>query len=53
MGLNESYDGSELITQDFEMLGSGSMILSDSEEGEGLLIEAQVKDAFIVRSWSD
>ena len=51
--LNESYDGSELITQDFEMLGSGSMILSDSEEGEGLLIEAQVKDAFIVRSWSE
>ncbi|MFL2957880.1 MAG: choice-of-anchor X domain-containing protein [Candidatus Thalassarchaeaceae archaeon] len=51
--LNESYDGSELITQDFEMLGSGSLILSDSEEGEGLLIEAQVKDAFIVRSWSE
>ena len=51
--LNESYDGSELITQDFEMLGSGSMILSDSEEGEGLLIEAQVKDAFIIRSWSE
>ena len=51
--LNESYDGSELIRQDFEMLGSGSIILSDSEEGEGLLIEAQVKDAFIVRSWSE
>jgi len=51
--LNESYDGSELITQDFEMLGSGSIFLSDSEEGEGLLIEAQVKDAFIVRSWSE
>jgi hypothetical protein len=51
--LNESYDGSELITQDFEMLGSGSIFLSDSEEGEGLSIEAQVKDAFIVRSWSE
>ena len=51
--LNESYDGSELITQDFEMIGSGSIFLSDSEEGEGLLIEAQVKDAFIVRSWSE
>ncbi|MBD50943.1 MAG: hypothetical protein CMB08_03350 [Euryarchaeota archaeon] len=51
--LNESYDGSDLITQDFEMLGSGSIFLSDSEEGEGLLIQAQVQDAFIVRSWSE
>lgn len=51
--LNESYDGTELITQDFEMLGSGSIILSDSDEGGGLSIDAQVKDAFIVRSWSE
>ena len=51
--LNESYDGSELITQDFEMLGSGSLSLTNSDDGEQLSIEAEVKDALILRSWSE
>ena len=51
--LNESYDGSELITQDFEMLGSGSLSLTNSDDGEQLSIEAEVKDALIIRSWSE
>ncbi len=51
--LNESYDGSELVYQDFEMVGSGSIILTDIENEDQLSISAEVKDALIIRSWSE
>ena len=47
--LNETYDGLELLKQEFEMIGSGSIILTTQGEDE-LSIEAQINDAYILRS---
>ena len=55
--LNESYDGNNLISQDFEMLGNGSMFLSEgnSEESfeEGFSAQISVTRAVVNRSWND
>ena len=55
--LNESYDGDELLSQDFEMLGNGSMTLSGgySEDGfeEGFTAEISVSRASVNRSWNN
>jgi len=49
--LNETYDGLELLKQEFEMFGSGSIILTNDADNE-LFIEAQIRDAYILRSLS-
>tara|TARA_B100001113_G_scaffold353395_1_gene357548 strand:- start:50 stop:3151 length:3102 start_codon:yes stop_codon:yes gene_type:complete len=55
--LNESYDGNNLIYQDFEMLGNGSMYLTESDsEGsfdEGFSAQISVTRALVNRSWSE
>tara|TARA_B100001094_G_scaffold50339_1_gene45835 strand:- start:874 stop:3966 length:3093 start_codon:yes stop_codon:yes gene_type:complete len=55
--LNETYDGDELLSQDFEMLGNGTMVLREgySEEGyeEGFTAEISVSEASINRSWEN
>jgi len=51
--LNETYDGLELLTQDFEMIGDGYILVSNEEGEANFSIEAQVKDAYILRSWSE
>ena len=55
--LNESYDGDELLSQDFEMLGNGTMVLREgySEEGyeEGFTAEISVSEAAVNRSWQN
>ncbi|MFQ3344033.1 MAG: choice-of-anchor X domain-containing protein [Candidatus Poseidoniales archaeon] len=49
--LNETYDGPELLKQEFEMIGSGTISLTNQGE-DAFSIEAQIKDAYILRSWS-
>ena len=56
--LNETYDGNELLQQNFEMSGNGSLYLSTSEESEegensGFEVEVQVNDVYVLRSWSE
>ena len=51
--LNESYDGTDLISQDFEMMGSGGLLFNTDEGGEGASISADVKDAYVLRSFQD
>ena len=51
--LNETYDGIELISQDFEMSGSGELGLSTDEGEEGAVITAEIKDAYVLRSFKD
>ena len=56
--LNETYDGVELLRQDFEMSGNGSLFLNTTEEGEngesnGFSADVQVNDVYVLRSWDD
>tara|TARA_B100000965_G_scaffold50578_1_gene37285 strand:+ start:24857 stop:27946 length:3090 start_codon:yes stop_codon:yes gene_type:complete len=51
--LNESYEGTELISQDFEMMGSGGLLFNTDEGGDGTLISADVYDAYVLRSYQD
>tara|TARA_Y100001970_G_scaffold147006_1_gene180502 strand:- start:9222 stop:12227 length:3006 start_codon:yes stop_codon:yes gene_type:complete len=56
--LNETYEGQQLLIQEFEMEGNGTMVLRDgfsSEQGpsEGLDISVSISHASILRSWSD
>jgi len=51
--LNETYDGNELLKQDFEMIGNGSLSLVEGEEGGGVEVNAELKDAYVLRSFSD
>ena len=51
--LNESYDGIELMSQDFEMMGSGGLVINTDEGGEGASISADVNDAYVLRSYQD
>jgi hypothetical protein len=51
--LNESYDGTELMSQDFEMMGSGGLVINTDEGGEGASISADVNDAYVLRSYQD
>ena len=51
--LNESYDGTELMSQDFEMMGSGGLLFNTDEGGEGASISAEVTDAYVLRSYQD
>ncbi|MDP6212763.1 MAG: hypothetical protein QGF32_04365, partial [Candidatus Thalassarchaeaceae archaeon] len=50
--LNETYDGTELMSQDFEMTGSGGLEINTGEGG-GALINAEVNDAYVLRSYQD
>jgi len=51
--LNESYDGMELISQDFEMKGFGELSISIDEGSEGAVVDASISDAYILRSFTD
>jgi hypothetical protein len=51
--LNESYDGTELMSQDFEMTGSGGLAINTDDGAEGTTINADVNDAFVLRSYQD
>ena len=56
--LNETYDGVELLRQDFEMSGNGSLFLNTTEEGEngesnGFSADVQVNDVYVLRSWDE
>ena len=51
--LNETYEGTELIRQDFEMSGAGSLFLVSGQEGEGITIDARVSDAYVLRSFQE
>ena len=50
--LNETYDGTELIKQDFEMLGSGSLTLLGADGNDDISIIAEINDAYVLRSFS-
>ena len=51
--LNETYDGTELISQDFEMSGIGNLSIDTGDEGEGAVIDAMIDDAYVLRSYND
>ena len=51
--LNESYDGTDLVSQDFEMMGSGGLLFNTDEGDEGASINADVNDAYVLRSFRD
>jgi len=55
--LNETYDGVELLNQDFEMRGNGSLFLNTTEEdGEGssgFSVDVDVHEVLVLRSWQE
>ena len=56
--MNETYDGVELLRQDFEMSGNGSLFINTTEEGEGgegsgFSVDVQVNDVYVLRSWDE
>ena len=56
--MNETYDGAELLRQDFEMSGNGSLFLNTTEDGEGgesngFSVDVQVNDVYVLRSWDE
>ena len=55
--LNETYDGIELLSQDFEMRGNGSLFLNTSEEDEegdsGFSVDVDVHEVLVLRSWEE
>jgi hypothetical protein len=56
--MNETYDGVELLRQDFEMSGNGSLFINNTEEGEGgegsgFSVDVQVNDVYVLRSWDE
>ena len=51
--LNETYHGIEMISQDFEMSGSGQLAISTDEGDAGAMINAEIKDAYVLRSYKD
>jgi len=51
--LNETYEGTELVRQDFEMSGTGALFLVSGQEGGGITIDARVSDAYILRSFQE
>ena len=51
--LNETYDGVEMVQQDFEMSGNGTLSLRGGEDGGDFSIDAQIRDAYVLRSFSE
>ena len=55
--LNETYDGVELLNQDFEMRGNGSLFLNTTEEDEGgssgFSVDVDVHEVLVLRSWEE
>ncbi len=55
--LNETYDGVELLSQDFEMRGDGSLFLNTTEENEegssGFSVDVDVHEVLVLRSWNE
>lgn len=55
--LNETYDGVELLSQDFEMRGDGSLFLNTTEEDEegssGFSVDVDVHEVLVLRSWNE
>ena len=50
--LNETFEKTTLIKQDFEMSGSG-LISLDSPNGEGLIVNSNIYEAYVNRSYFD
>jgi len=51
--LNETYDGIELISQEFEMSGLGNLTINTGDGGDGAQIDAWINDAYVFRSYKD
>jgi len=51
--LNETYDGTDLMSQNFEMIGSGDLSIATEAGVGGAIINAEVNDAFVLRSFQD
>ena len=55
--LNETYDGVELLNQDFEMRGNGSLFLNTTEEDDegssGFSVDVEVHEVLVLRSWEE
>ena len=55
--LNETYEGVELLRQDFEMRGNGSLFLNTTEEdadgSDGFSVDVDVHEVFVLRSWEE
>ena len=51
--MNETYEGTEITRQIFEMHGTGALDFQSNEEGEGVDIEANVHEAYILRDWDN
>ena len=55
--LNETYDGVELLNQDFEMRGNGSLFLNTTEEDDegssGFSVDVDVHEVLVLRSWQE
>jgi len=51
--LNETYEGTQLLAQDFEMTGSGKLLIETGDEGENVVIDAVIEDAYVLRSFAE
>ena len=51
--LNETYNGIDLIRQDFEMSGFGNLSVNTGDEGGGAVVDARIDDAFVLRSYNE
>ncbi len=51
--MNETYEGTEITRQIFEMEGSGALIYQRGADGEDIDIEANVHQAYILRDWEN
>ena len=51
--MNETYEGTEITRQIFEMHGTGTLIFESNEEDQGVDIEATVHEAYILRDWEN
>lgn len=53
MWMNETYEGTEITRQIFEMRGSGALIFQRGADGENVDIEANVHQAYLLRDWEN
>jgi len=53
MWMNETYEGTEITRQIFEMRGSGALIYQRGADGEEVDIEANVHQAYLLRDWEN
>ena len=51
--LNETYLDTDLVSQNFEMSGSGEISIATEDSQEGAVIDAEVNDAYVIRTLQD